>query len=136
MVFILRFMTVANCVCDGRSPKWPNPRSVRSDVHDMPRGHRVDTPVRSPVWTSTVGEQTGHVYVVDLVRLRPIDQWVQAGGPEDAMPLYTVVKGPHTGEVTGEQNGFSYPIPDDQAPVANQVRQTLHSPDFVGGCGE
>jgi len=83
-----------------------------------------------------VGEQTGHVYVVDLVRLRPIDQWVQAGGPEDAMPLYTVVKGPHTGEVTGEQNGFSYPIPDDQAPVANQVRQTLHSPDFVGGCGE
>jgi len=73
----------------------------------MPRRHRVDTTVRRPVWASTVGQQTGHVHVVNLVHLRPIDQRGQASGPEDAVPLYTVVQGPHTGEVAGEQNGVS-----------------------------
>jgi hypothetical protein len=79
------------------------------------------------------GQKGCNVLVVDLAGVFPVHQAPQAGRPEGAVRLHRVVERPNAREVAGQHNGFAVCVPKGQAPVPDQVSQTIGSPQFIGG---
>jgi hypothetical protein len=83
--------------------------------------------------TSTKRQETGDVVLVKIGDRRRFYQLLQPTGPLNFYVSYVIVERAHTREVARQDSRAVSVISNNQAPIANQVDQTLCHPTLVAG---
>ena len=96
----------------------------------------MDAFVWRTVRTSAKHQESRHVLFVKIGGRRRFYQRLQATGPLNLSVSYVIVEGTHPREVARQDSRAVSVISDNQAPIANQVDQTVRPPTLVAGAGD